>query len=211
MSTPGLLANQIQRKLDGHIGLLRNEKLLGLLEHINGGRVKQDGTPLEDNEIGQERDLSVAEVKNRLAGSSRRRDIYEYLLSKGIFKLGLRVQCTHCLRRSWFALPNVRDSLACPRCLNTFPAVGNIDSSTWSYKTTGPFSVPGYADGAYAVLLALDMFSDHKMSTMRTTPVVSFTAQAPNKQSLEADFGLFWQESLFGEIRNGPSIPPDQA
>ncbi len=121
LSAPGLLANQIQRKVGGHVGLLRNEKLLGLLEHMNGGRVKQDGTPLEDNEIGQERDLPVGEVKSRLAGSSRRRDIYEYLLSKGIFKLGLRVQCTHCLRRSWLALPNVRDSLACPRCLNVLP------------------------------------------------------------------------------------------
>jgi hypothetical protein len=203
LSAPGLLAKQIQKKLEGHISLLHNEKLLGLLEYMNGGRVKRDSTPLEDNEIGQERDLPVGEVKNRLAGSSRRRDLYEYLLTKGIFKLGLRVQCTHCLRHSWLALPNVRDSLACTRCLNTFPAVGNIDGATWSYKTTGPFSVPGYADGAYAVLLTLDMFSNHKMSTMRTTPVVSFAAQAPNKQNLEADFGMFWQESLFGETRNG--------
>ena len=113
------------------------------------------------------------------------------------------MQCTHCLRRSWLALANVRDSLACTRCLNSFPAVGNIDSTTWSYKTTGPFSVPGHADGAYAVLLTLDMFSNHTMSTMRTTPVVSFAAQAPNKQNLEADFGMFWQESLYGETRNG--------
>lgn len=203
LSAPGLLAKQIHKKLEGHIGLLRNEKLLGLLEYMNGGRVKPDGTPVEDNEIGQERDLPVGEVKNRLAGSSTRRDLYEYLLTKGIFKLGLRVQCTHCLRRSWLALPNVRDSLACTRCLNSFPAVGNIDSATWSYKTTGPFSVPGYADGAYAVLLTLDMFSNHKMSTMHTTPVVSFAAQAPNKQNLEADFGMFWQESLYGETRNG--------
>ena len=145
-----------------------------------------------------------SEVKNRLAGSSRRRDIYEYLLSKGIFKLGLRVQCTHCLRRSWFALPNVRDSLACPRCLNAFPAVGNIDSSTWSYKTTGPFSVPGYADGAYAVLLTLDMFSDHKMSTMRTTPVVSFMAQARTRKVLKPISDCFGRSRCLG--RSGTAL-----
>jgi len=38
LSAPGLLAKQIQKKLEGHIGLLRNEKLLGLLEYMNGGR-----------------------------------------------------------------------------------------------------------------------------------------------------------------------------
>ncbi len=206
LSAPGLLAKQIQKKLDGHVGLLRNEKLLGLLEHMNGGRVKQDSMPLEENEIGQERDLSVGEVKNRLAGSARRGDLYEYLLSKGIFKLGLRVQCPYCLRRSWLGLHNVRDSFACPRCLNSCPAVGNIDSATWSYKTSGPFSVPNYAEGGYAVLLTLDMFDDYKMSTMRITPVVSFKAQTANKQDLEADFAMLWQETLFGETKSGTML-----
>lgn len=203
LSAPGLLAKQIYRKLEGSPSVLRNETLLGLLEHMNGGRVRQDGRPFEENEIGQERDLPVGEVKSRLQASQARGDLYGYLVAKGIFKLGLRVQCPHCLRRSWYPLANVRDSFVCPRCLNAFPAIGNFDSATWSYKTTGPFSVPNYADGAYAVLLAIGFFNDHKMTTMRTTPVVSFTAQAPDQQKLEADFAMFWQESLYGEKKDG--------
>jgi hypothetical protein len=38
---------------------------------------------------------------------------------------------------------------------------------------------------------------------MRTTPVVSFKAQSPNKKDLEADFALLWQESLYGERKDG--------
>ena len=207
LSPPGLLAKEIFKRLEGYLGILHNPRLLGMLEFMNGGRAKQDGTavekPAETNEIEQDRDLSVGEIKTRLASPAGGEDLYQNLLAKGIFKLGLRVQCPHCIRRSWFALQNVQDSFACPRCLNSFPAAGNIDTGTWSYKTAGPFSVPKYADGAYAVLLTLDLFHDRKMATMQTTPVVSFSAKGSDNKKLEADFALFWQESLYGEKRTG--------
>jgi hypothetical protein len=190
LSPPGLLARQIYRQLDGFPVTLKNERLLGLLERMNGGSVKPDGSPVEENKSGQERDLSVGEVKKRLEGSPAGNRLYETLISKGIFKLGLRIQCSHCLRHSWLHLENIRESFTCPRCLKVSVAIGTMDTGTWSYKTTGPFSVPGYADGAYAVLLTLDCFDDRKLTTMRTTPVFSFTAKAPGKNQLEADLAF---------------------
>jgi hypothetical protein len=203
LSAPGLLAKQIYRQLDGFTSILKNEKLLGLLEHMNGGRVKQDESPADQNIVSQERELPIGEVKSRLEGSSKRGDLYDYLLSRGVFKLGLRVQCPYCLRHSWFPLESVRDTLSCPRCLNAFEAIKTVRSATWSYKTTGPFSVPQYADGAYAVLLTLGFFSAHSLHTMRTTPVLSFKAEGPDGKTLEADAALFWQDALFGERRDG--------
>ena len=203
LSPPGLLAKQMFKQLRGYPGIFANERLLGLLEYMNGGRVKQDGTPVEENTVGQERDLAIAEVKGRLQEATKRGALHDFLLERGIFRLGLRVQCPKCLRRSWLSMGNIRDSFACPRCLNSFPALGNIDNSTWSYKTTGPFSVPNYADGAYAVLFTLDFFDDRKLTTLRTTSAVSFTAESKDKQRLEADLALFWQESLFGERKDG--------
>ncbi len=200
ISNPGLLAKQIYRHLGGHpFWLLHNEKLLGLFEHMNGGLVKGDGSPAAENRITQERDLPVGEVKNRLDDDR----LYESLIEKGIFRLGLRVQCPQCRRNSWLPLREVRDTVSCPRCLNVFPAVGHLDAGTWSYKTTGPFSVPNYADGAYAVLAVLDFFSDHKMHTIHTTAMVSFTAEASGNKNLEADVGALWQESLYGEKKEG--------
>ena len=53
------------------------------------------------------------------------------------------------------------------------------------------------------MLLTLEFFSDYKLSTIRTTPVLSFRAEAPNKRALEADFGLLWEDSIYGEKREG--------
>jgi len=203
LSSAGLMAKQIHNKLDGHLAVLTNEKLLGLLEHMSGGRVKHDGSPVENNIINQERELAVGEVKNRLKAISVRGNLHDYLVERGIFKLGLRVQCSHCSRNSWFSLDKIQDILSCPLCLNTFAAIGNIEDAVWCYKTAGPFTVPNYVDGAYTVLLTADFFNDRKMSTMRITPALSFIAESAENKNIEADIAALWQESIHGVKQNG--------
>jgi hypothetical protein len=203
LSAPGLLAKQIYKTLDGYVLTLANEKLLGLLEHMNGGSVRSNGQPAADSRIDQERELPIGEIRTRLQDPSRQTNLCDYLISKGIFHVGLRIQCPHCIRNSWFPVNQIERTFTCPLCLNTYPAIGNVESGTWCYKTAGPFSVARYADGAYATLLALEFFSDHKLTTMQATPVLSFIAKAPNKKDIEADFAFFWQESLYGEKTDG--------
>lgn len=202
LSSAGMLAKQLYRKTGGYPGILADERTLGLLEHMNGGTVRRDGSPADENIVNQERALEVGEVKSRLHRDFAGGRLHDSLVSMGAFKMGLRVQCTECGRQSWYSIESIRDTFTCPRCLTTFPAIGNLGQSRWCYKTAGPFSVPRYAEGAYAVLLALQLFGDHKLS-IRATPVMSFAAQAPGKKALEADFAMFWQQTLFGGEVNG--------
>jgi len=202
LSPPGMLARQLYRKTGGYPGTLADEKMLGLLEHMNGGTVRRDGTPTDENVVNQERDLEIGEVKSRLRRDFLEGRLHDSLVSMGAFKMGLRVRCTECQRQSWFPLESIRDMFTCPKCLTTFPAIGNLGDSKWCYKTAGPFSLPRYAEGAYAVLLSLQLFGDHKLR-IRVTPVMSFAAAAPGKKELEADFAMFWQQSIFGEETNG--------
>ncbi len=135
LSPPGLIAKELFSQVEGFPRVLANEDLLKLLEHMNGGPVN-------------ERELPVGEVKNRLAQIGGRTNLHDYLVQKGAFRLGAKVQCPSCRRHSWFSVDDVKDELVCPRCLKRYPAIGNLDQATWCYKTYGPFSVPGYADGA---------------------------------------------------------------
>jgi hypothetical protein len=200
-SPPGRLAKLIQRTLDGNTIVLRNPDLLGFLEYMNGGSVSRDGKPSGDK-VMQERDLPVGEVITRLGGAAGS-EWYKYLISKNVFKLGLRIECPRCLRHSWFPVGGIGETIDCPRCRNSFSAIGNLEKSLWSYKTAGPFNVPRYADGSYAVLLTIEFFSLTRMSTLRTTPVLSFSATSPGKKEIEADFALFWQDSLYGDLTSG--------
>src|SRR5207248_11648206 len=108
------------KMLGGQSHFLREAKLLGLLEHMNGGTVGRDLTPKESEEVGDERELAVGEIKSRLKQIYKRGNAHDYLISKGVFRLGLQVRCVHCSRRSWFPLENLRDTMTCPRCLQNF-------------------------------------------------------------------------------------------
>ncbi|WP_157654886.1 hypothetical protein [Burkholderia ubonensis] len=201
LSPPGILAKQIFKRLGGNPRLLANKAVLGLLEHMNGGSVSKNGIPIEASRVTAAREMSVGEVKNRLKSPT----LYDTFLKKGVFKLGLRTQCPTCQRNTWFAMSALNESLECPKCLSSFPAAGNVDQSSggWYYRTAGPFSVPNYADGAHAVLLTIATLSDRMHTTLRTTSVPSFTATSPGKRDMEADFAMFWRDSLYGEQSEG--------
>lgn len=203
LSPPGMIAKQLYKKLDGHVPTLANEKLLGLFEHMNGGTVKQNGEPTKENKVNQPRELEIGEIKNRLKDSSRDANLYNRLVTMGVFNVGLRVQCPNCIRNTWFPISKIENELTCPLCLTSFQSTGNVDGGKWCYKTSGPFSVPHYADGAYATLLSLSFFDDYKLNTLQATPVLSFTAKSSSNKTLEADFALFWEDSIYGEKKSG--------
>ena len=188
ISTPGLLARQIYTQLDGSVRSLSNEQLLKLFEQMNRG-----------NDEGKE--LPVGELISRIENIASK-NLFDYLLEKGVFRVGSKIQCPNCQRHSWYSLENIKESLTCPKCLNNFQAVGHIESSNWCYKTVGPFSLPNYADGAYCVLLSLEFFDD-RLHQLKITPALSFEAVDQKGKSIEADLGLLFQESLFGEVIEG--------
>jgi hypothetical protein len=204
LSPPGILAKQVYKRLGGWTQMLANKNVLSLIEHMNGGNVDKTGI-LKNPRVAKQRDIAVEHMKseiNRGAPNSRR---FERLVEQGVFKLGLRSQCPTCQRTSWFGMSSLSEVLECPQCLQEFPAAGNVDQgkSGWSYRTAGPFSVASYADGAFSVLLALDAIGGRMSSTRRTTSVPSFEATNPSGKKLEADFAMFWRESIYGEDSTG--------
>jgi hypothetical protein len=203
ISPPGRLAKQIHRQLDGWGRALADEKLVSLLEYMNGGRRKQNLQPVLSSQesVGGPRELSLHEVRERLKDGTR--NPINYLIEKGVFHLGLEVQCPHCVRRAWHSMESLGDSLKCPRCLKSFPAIGNSEGGTWRYRTAGPFSVPHYADGAYTTLLALEFFGEMRQTRIKTTRALSFTASRKSQVPLEADFAFLWQSSSWREQSDG--------
>ena len=202
LSIPGLLAKQIFKQLHGNLHAIRNETFLGLLEYMNGGNVQRDGRPATKSTAKPElqRDIEICEVRKRLSGAGY---WYDTSVEKGVFRVGIRVQCPHCIRQSWYPLDALAEGMNCPLCLRQFPAINNLTQGKWTFKTAGSFSVPGYADGAYAVLLAVGCICGERIETLRATPILSFNAVGPQGKTLEADYAMLWEESIFGQEQSG--------
>jgi hypothetical protein len=192
LSPCGRVAKQIHSQLGGWTNVLTNEALISLLEQMNKGGEGAKGAPL-------------GHVKNTLKGLGSSGRLYRSLVEHGVFQLGYKTQCTHCQRSSWYSLESLASQLVCPLCHKTLDAISAVDRDNkgeWHLKTAGPFSVGNYGDGSYCVLLGLNFFQkDH---SLQTTPVMSFNAEhAATGKHLEADFGILWQDTAFGDTQEG--------
>jgi hypothetical protein len=79
-----------------------------------------------------------------------------------ILKLGIFMQCPNCMKNNWYGVSSLKEQLICERCLKSFDfPQGSLDfrHTPWQYRVVGPFSVPNYAGGAYATILALRVFA----------------------------------------------------
>jgi hypothetical protein len=193
LSTCGRLAKQMYAQLAGWANVLTSEPLLALFDKMTKGG--EDG-----------KGASLGEVKNTLRsigwGGNR---LYESLVQRNIFQLGYKTQCTHCGRASWFSVDDFARKLECPLCFKVLDAISAVDSDNkgaWHLKMAGPFSVEKFADGSYSVLLTLNFLQEDQ--SLQMTPVMSFNARhATTGKTLEADLGVLWQETVYGETEDG--------
>jgi hypothetical protein len=188
LSDKDYVAKQMLRQLGGIWGIhtLADEKTLNLLAKMESGRpLSAKAFRAELNKICANQPTTNAD---RLA---------KKLVDLRVVQLGLELQCPHCRQHSWHSMKDADYELGCPKCLQKF----NLPSHTpnelaWSYRSTGPFSLPDRAYGVYSVLLTLRFFA--KTLDRATTPLLSFIAKKASLE-MEADLALFFQESRYGQ------------
>lgn len=128
--------------------------------------------------------------------------LMERLLGSKMFELGVETKCPKCGRKSWYLPKSLSTKAKCPKCLSSFGLPSSAPKEMqWAYKVTGPFSIPGLADGAYSVLLTLYFFSDNMEGL--TTPMLSFNAEKDGVK-IEVDLALFYKENRFSD--NGSKL-----
>lgn len=171
ISGAGRIAIQVSRALGGHTQVIANELVLKKLDEMSHGLAEfaiTDGGP--DKPKGRVRGPFVPvkqwfqlllRVNKNDEGLSQRQ--MQVLTEQGVLRIGMRLKCPRCTQTTWFALPDLDDEVRCERCLGQFPfpaAKLPPRDEAWCYRTQGAFSIENYAQGAYAVLLALRFLTE---------------------------------------------------
>lgn len=248
-SSAGRLLLQVVRNLEGLWGasLVRHVDLLHTLNGLAHREWEEDRPPSEEEPrprtkvrsgtIAHDalrgvlgplhgRDLPAATTPeqhkaNKRWQEDRVRNHIDSLVGHDVLRLGLRLQCPQCQQRTWYGLDDLGPTLECERCLQHYPfPAGSPREAEWHYRPAGPFAVENYAQGAYAVLLALRFFlvvTDHTEAAAWTT---SFKLERGD-DTLEVDFGVLlgpgrfapWGDTMLvlGECKAGdrPFTPTD--
>ena len=154
LSDAGRIPKQIIQSLgfDG-ISVLANEAVVKLLNKISKSRLKSIHFQKFQNEINKA--VKMYPESNHLS---------KILIEKKVVELGMEIRCDKCNQWSWYSLTKLDYSLICDFCLKvySFPTINptHTDHSKWAYRVVGPFALPKYAEGGYAVALSIHFFTD---------------------------------------------------
>lgn len=186
LSTPGRIQLEALRHLGGGrfgIGLLSSQEL------VEFSNVHSDGKAISEEECMDKMENAIKASKLQMKPA----ELVNLLVEKRALQLGVRLQCQHCGRRSWYSLKEFDYELTCQLCLREFlsPRVPtrSDESVNWAYRTTGPFSLPGYGGGSYSVLLTLRLL-EAGIFFRDATPMLSFELRKGDRK-FEIDLGMF--------------------
>ncbi len=197
-SSAGRAADQVLERLGGTRGtfIIQDKRTLEFLDEVARKRTKSAhharwaGLLNERAERSKTRPAVVPGIAN--------------FVDCGAARLGLEIKCPKCSEANWYAATELRQALVCDGCLGsfTFPE-GTLDlrRSPWHYRVTGPFSKPGYADGAYAVALAISLFARRlDVFGADVTYAAGLELVLRNvyeaKRKVECDFALWYRPRL---------------
>lgn len=152
-SSSGRNSEQVLRSLGGtrDANLLADEGTVRLLDKMT--------------KTIPDRTASIAEWKEVLGRRSKAlfsRVKLDSFIRANVMRIGLGVPCPNCEKENWYSLTDVDYEVTCERCLGkfSFPQTGlKFKEGDWRFRVLGPFSVPNYADGAYATVLTLRFFN----------------------------------------------------
>ncbi len=149
------------------------------------------------------------EFRNRIQNATKndvwRGRNFESLIERNAVELGLELKCTKCSSWSWYSLKQLDYQMNCSLCLRQFrfPIINPSASSKskWAYRLIGPFALPNFANGGYAVSLSIRFFSEIVGKSDKADVTWSAGQElelAPNEK-VESDFILWYQRKvLFG-------------
>jgi hypothetical protein len=198
-SNSGRNAEQVMRSVAGGRGsnLFADEATIKLLDKMAKTIQREaDGTTAQY----PDRTASIGEWKEVLGRRSKaffsRAKLSDFT-ENNIMRVGLSLACPHCAEENWYSVSDVDYEITCERCLDrfSFPQAGiKFNEGDWRFRVIGPFSVPDYADGAYANVLTLRLFN----KTLNASPTPSTFSAGLNvvygTSKFEVDFIGWYSE-----------------
>ena len=96
--------------------------------------------------------------------------VFEYLVEKGLFRIGAELTCPSCNLANWIALDQLKQENVCDLCGYNFDATRQLVGGVFYYRRTGVFGLEKHTQGAIPVALTLQQL-DTNLSTITTGKV----------------------------------------
>lgn len=216
-SDAGRVADQVITSLDGFWGahILAHAETLKLLNKMaKSVRERPEGRVEEYSD----RTAAVAAWDRLLGERASRGGLptakLDDFVKAGALRLGLTIRCTNCEKTNWYGLAELDSQVTCSRCLQVFDFPQgdlNFTNTPWHYRVAGPYSVPDFAGGAYATILALRTFSSLLGSGDGSITYSTNLDLELDGKSMEVDFVCWYRRKRMRERHEEPAVVVGEA
>jgi|SRR5271166_893053 len=115
--------------------------------------------------------------------------VLQYLVSRGVFRVGLEFKCPNCELESWMPLDDVKTISACIYCGQHFDVTPQLKDRDWRYRRSGLFGRDDNQLGSIPAALALQQLDTSLRDyLLMYSTALKFTSQAAQIEDCEADF-----------------------
>lgn len=217
LSSAGRIAKQMIENLGSLWGthIISNEETIKLLNSMAMQEVVSGAADEATRRQYQGRTVGAGRWKTlikRIATDRLPKLTLEQFAECGILKLGLAVDCQNCSYENWYGLDQIDYDPVCDRCLKPFRFPQGGASTPWKYRVTGPFSLPNFAEGAYTVVLTLNMFKKNLAAGPHVEMTYATGLNLKNDNfEREIDFAFWYGESRSFGQRTEPSFVVGEA
>ena len=81
--------------------------------------------------------------------------VFDYLVKRNVFRVGLKFTCPNCELESWTHLDDLATEITCEFCGKRFNVTPQLKDGAWAYRRSGLFGREDHQQGAIPVALTL--------------------------------------------------------
>jgi hypothetical protein len=133
-------------------------------------------------------------------------DVLDFLLDRGVFRVGLELTCAHCELPFWVSLDDAATTAQCEYCGKTFGITPQLKDRDWAYRRSGLFGRNDNQQGGIPVAVTLQQLDTalSMSSRMLYTTCLELKPEATTPiEKCETDLVIFAN----GHSHNSPHQP----
>jgi hypothetical protein len=192
-SQAGLIAFRLIQQLGGLLGcgVLKSAGVRKLIEKYKPDQSFTRGAAIQ---IIREHDSGSSPT---LGGRVRPEDMFANLVTRGVFRVGLKLECPRCHLDFWISLDDVRTQTKCEYCGDDFDVTSQLRDRDWRYRRSGLFGRDDHQEGGIPVALTLQQLQSAlgHFQILYTTGMELEPASAPVRKC-ETDFVILTQRNI---------------
>lgn len=126
--------------------------------------------------------------------------VFDYLVKRKVFRVGLKFTCPNCELESWTHLDDVATEITCEYCGKRFNVAPQLKDRAWAYRRSGLFGREDHQQGAIPVALTLQQIDTILSWHMIFVTSMNLEPAGANITACETDFVIISGKDRYDDL-----------